>query len=154
MVKELVYFGHPVNSYDTVMESFLEDVIKEELGNVNNSDLFAGILFNPNNDFSKQMYQRYKMKEDSTGLDYYFSQVLPFCKAGVFLPFPEGVFGSGVMSEMKWFDDRGLPTYTIDDNGFLTKNDDILFCSYYNIQETLERVYDMDYFGNLVDKKS
>jgi len=107
-----VYFGHPVNFYDTVDEGFLIN------------SMMRGprewCVENPNQQKHDEGYKRFK-QEKGNGMLYFFEEVLPLMDIGVFLAFEDGMFGAGVYDEAKFLDDRGKPIFEIDLDGRLSK---------------------------------
>ncbi len=132
MERERVYFGHPVNLYHTPKEAELEQKINEFFPELN--------IENPNRKIHGEGYQTWK-KKTGNGMKYFYNQVLPNVKKGIFLPFEDGKFGAGVFKEAKWLADRGVDIYEINLNGEITKikNLDSIRCL--SIEETRKRVY-------------
>ena len=95
-----LYFGHPINVYDTPLEWHLIGAI------VASTEFLGWEIENPNQPKHEAGYKR-------TGMSYYFEAVLPTCRGGVFLPFRDGRWGQGVFGEMKWFHDHGHPIWQI-----------------------------------------
>lgn len=106
-----IYFGHPVNVYDTYLEDFLMKKIAETFPEME--------IENPNQSHHADGYKRYSAGE-GRGMDYYFKEVLPACNAGVFLPFRDGKWGTGVFGEAKHIADRGFPIWQISPEGLIT----------------------------------
>lgn len=125
-----IYFGHPLNTYNTDLE-------KELLNKI--SEVFPDwVIENPNTDFHDICYKMWDA-QDGNGMIYFYSQVLPKCNAGIFLPMRDGKFTSGVVGEIEWFLGKELPVWQIDLNGDITilelDDDKIL-----SIEETRERI--------------
>lgn len=85
-----VYFGHPVNFYNTPDESRLVERIQAYFPN--------GQIENPNQPKHDEGYKKWKLEKGS-GMKYFFEEVLPQMEVGVFLPFEDGFFGAGVYGE-------------------------------------------------------
>ena len=102
-------------------------------------------LLNPNQEEHYQNYKKWK-EQYGDGMPYYYNEVLPRCEAGILLPFPEGTFGAGVGGEAKWFLDNKLQTYIIELDGVI-KLQNIDKSKILNVADTIDRVYNYDYFG-------
>ena len=103
-----MYFGHPVNTYNTDLEKELLEAIQSFF-----SDGVAPVeIENPNQPHHSKNYLKWK-ETHGDGMRYFFEEVLPSCDVGVFLPFRDGAFGAGVFGEMKWFYEKGLDIFTI-----------------------------------------
>ncbi len=104
-----VYFGHPVNTYNTELEEHLLTVLPR---------LFPGsVIENPNQPHHQDGYQRYK-RERRSGMPYFYEEVLPLCDEGVFLPFGDGAWGAGVYGEAQFLFDRGKKVWVILNRAF------------------------------------
>lgn len=90
MKRRLLYFGHPINAYDTDLEQRLLARIT--------SGFTGWTVENPNQPKHQEGYERYG-RETGRGMDYYTREVLPACRGGVFLPFRDGAWGAGVFLE-------------------------------------------------------
>lgn len=106
-----MYFGHPINVYDTSLEKFLVRAIQLWFHDWE--------IENPNQPKHQEGYARWKA-ERGRGMDYYYQEVLPQCHGGVFLPFSDGKWGTGVWGEAKFLADRDLPLYTISHQGIIS----------------------------------
>ena len=93
-MRPILYFGHPVNTYNTELEKILIAKILRTFPNC--------IVENPNQEKHRIGYERWKIKTGN-GMTYYFSEVLPFCHGGIFLPFRDGAWGAGVYGEAEFF---------------------------------------------------
>lgn len=129
--KPKMYFGHPVNVYNTHQEVQLVDIIKRAFPQY--------AIENPNQLRHQQGYQRFK-KEQGNGMQYYFTQVLPNMAAGIFLPFEDDMFGAGVYGEAKFLAEHNKPIWEISFDGGISilKLSDSRALS---IEETRKRVY-------------
>lgn len=103
-----IYFGHPINFYNTSDEEKLVKAIEERF--------LMMEVENPNQPHHQEGYERWKQRR-SCGMDYYFQEVLPKMAAGVFLSFADGMFGAGVWSEAIAIASAGKPIYEIDLEG-------------------------------------
>ena len=128
---EKIYFGHPINLYDTDSETFLISKLEQ---------FFTGYhIENPNQIHHDESYKKFKV-EKGNGMLYFFEEVLPSMDAGVFLAFEDGMFGAGVYKEAKFLVDEGKNIYEIDLEGELSAL--ILDESrQLSIEETKKRIY-------------
>ena len=126
-----IYFAHPVNTYNTELETELLDIIAEHFPDYD--------IENPNQKKHEEGYQAFK-RDHGSGMEYYFTQVLPNMDAGIFLPFEDGMFGAGVYKEAQWLQDHGKPLYEINSAGTIT---DLVLSEErkLSVQETRSRVY-------------
>lgn len=92
--KMVIYFAHPVNTYNTELEKKL--IVK--IGQV----FPSCFIENPNQGKHQKGYQKWK-ERTGNGMAYYFAEVLPFCDFGIYLPFRDGKWGTGVAGEAKFF---------------------------------------------------
>ena len=99
-----IYFGHPINVYNTELEKILVREIYRTFPSWG--------IENPNQKHHSEGYERYK-KETGKGMDYYFNEVLPHCRAGIFLPFRDGKYGAGVFKEAEFIAKNGYPIWAI-----------------------------------------
>ena len=111
-MKLKLYFGHPINTYNTKLETRLLKIIIEQFP----SGLW--IIENPNQKHHQEGYQRWA-KETGKGMDYYYVEVLPECDGGVFLPFRDGQMGAGVFGEAETLWKRGYPIFEITTEGII-----------------------------------
>ncbi len=131
-MRKTIYFGHPVNTYGTELESELLAVIRE---------CFPGNeIENPNQKKHQDGYKEWKEKTGN-GMDYFYKKVLPACQIGIFLPFRDGKWGAGVYKEAKKMSETGCPIFRISNEGLisLVKIEDIAPLSI-SIEETRARV--------------
>ena len=111
-IKGTLYFGHPVNTYNTKFEQLLLYKI---------CCMFTKCFIeNPNQLKHQEGYKKWK-EEKGNGMLYYFSEVLPKCDAGIFLPFKDGKWGAGVYGEAKKIFSQGSPIFQIDEIGIITE---------------------------------
>lgn len=126
-----IYFGHPVNVYNTSKEGELVKVIEGHFPQFE--------VENPNQPAHSQNYAKWK-EEKGNGMLYFTDVVLPSMEAGVFLPFEDGMFGAGVYKEADFLHQLGKPIYEISFRGVITSMvlDEARNLS---VSETRERVY-------------
>lgn len=107
-MKKRLYFGHPINTYNTDLEQQLLRRISETFPDWE--------IENPN---QKHHHAGYKHLKETTGngMDYFLKQVLPDCHGGIFLPFRDGAWGGGIFKEAQFYAEQGLPVWIIDLNG-------------------------------------
>ena len=103
-MKKVIYFGHPVNFYNTEIEANLIECIKAKFPEFN--------IENPNQKIHQQGYQKWK-RIKGNGMIYYFKEVLPCMDAGVFLPFEDKMLGADVFKEATFLDQLKKPIYEI-----------------------------------------
>jgi hypothetical protein len=126
-----LYFGHPINVYNTDLEKELLQKILIE---------FAGwVLENPNQPHHDQAYMDRK-KAGQNPMDYFFDEILPSCDGGVFMPFRDGKFGAGVAGEAKALAARGCSVWKIDHLGNLSQWDPNDESTVLSVDETRARV--------------
>ncbi|MCX6746705.1 MAG: hypothetical protein NTU63_01060 [Candidatus Pacearchaeota archaeon] len=126
-----LYFGHPINFYNTPKESELISIIKREFPHF--------VVENPNQPNHDESYHKWK-EEKGNGMAYFYEVVLPRMYAGVFLSFEDGKFGSGVFGEAKVLDNQKKPIYEITTKGIITPML-IDITRVLSIEETKERVH-------------
>ncbi|MBI2023676.1 hypothetical protein HYT01_03905 [Candidatus Giovannonibacteria bacterium] len=105
-----IYFGHPINTYNTDIEKFLLEKISETFP--------ALTIENPNRKHHRDGYTHWKETMGS-GMNYFFEVVLPRCSAGIFLPFRDGAWGAGVFGEAEFLAKRKLSIYQISPEGII-----------------------------------
>ena len=129
--KPLIYFGHPVNFYNTDKEEELVAIIEEEMPGYD--------IENPNQPKHQEGYQSFK-REKGNGMKYYFEEVLPDMDAGIFLSFEDKMFGAGVYGEAENIFHQGKPIFEITTKGSINPMtlDRSRFLS---IEDTRKRVY-------------
>ena len=108
MKSNKIYFGHPINTYHTVLESKLIKIIHKEFPNIE--------IENPADEFHQENCEKYK-KERGSGMIYFYEEILPKMSAGIFLPFRDGKLGAGVYSEAKFLYNNKTPVYEISFKG-------------------------------------
>jgi len=131
MEKSKIYFGHPINFYNTQKEKSLIESIHAN---------FAGFeVVSPHEKFHQMRYQHYKNSRGD-GMAYFFEEVLPQMDAGVFLAFEDGMFGRGAFREANFLNRLKKPVYEIKLEGIILplQVDDSRMLS---VEETRKRVY-------------
>lgn len=104
-----LYFAHPINVYDTPLETTLIRTIGAH------PQLSRFTLENPNTKAHSAAYEARKtISEDAMS---YFAEVVGKCAAVVFLAFPDGKIGGGVWYEILAADCIGLPLWEIFPDG-------------------------------------
>ena len=129
--KVYMYFGHPVNFYNTEKEKELIAVIQREFPQY--------VIENPNQQRHSKGYERYK-KETGSGMKYYYTEVLPFMAAGMFQVFEDGMFGAGVFGEAEFLHKSEKPIFEIN----LAEKIQIMMPDVLrklSVEETRKRVY-------------
>lgn len=126
-----IYFGHPINTYDTELEVELMVILVDTFP--------SWKIENPNQEHHQEGYQRWK-KEHGNGMDYYYKEVLPWCNAGIFLPFRDGSWGAGVFGEAEFLAKLGLPIFQITHDGLITRINNLIDVPVLSIEETRLRI--------------
>lgn len=130
-IKGKLYFGHPVNVYNTPDEKRLCEIISREFPNAE--------LENPNSLVHDECYKKWK-QEKGSGMKYFFEEVLPKMSAGVFLPFSDGLFGKGVYGEAEQISNQGGKIFEVNLEGKINiMTLDSSKCL--SVEETRKRVY-------------
>ncbi len=127
-----IYFGYPVNFYNTPKEAELMAAIQKEFQNFS--------IESPNLPLHQEGYRAYKA-ERGDGVLYFFEKVLPEMVAGVFLPFEDGMLGAGVFREAEFMHQIGKLVFEISLEGriWTMKLDSSRRLS---VEETRKRVYE------------
>lgn len=113
-MEKRLYFGHPVNSYNTELEGQLLRRIADFLHDWE--------IENPNQPHHQEGYKHWKEKTGK-GMDYFVKEVLPSCQGGIFLTFRDGAWGAGVYMEAEFYAKQGQPVWSITHNGCIVKVD-------------------------------
>jgi hypothetical protein len=131
MRKEKLYFGHPVNFYNTPIEERLIGVIQQT---------FPGCeVISPHLAEHQEGYKKFKLEREN-GMLYFYEKVLPKMDSGIFLPFDDGLFGAGVFKEAAFLHERQKPVWQINLNG-LVEVLDVRVARALSVEETRKRVY-------------
>lgn len=130
-MNDKIYFGHPINTYDTELEGQLLQRI---------SEIFpAWFIENPNEEYHQEGYEFWK-RLYGNGMGYYYQEVLPHCSIGVFLLFRDGKWGAGVFGEAKFLYNRGCQIFKINAEGKVTKIHFLDATQVLTIEETRKRI--------------
>jgi hypothetical protein len=130
--KNKIYFGHPINFYNTPKESELIQKIENFFPEFE--------IENPNQEIHQKNYTKWK-EEKGNGMKYYFEEVLPKMEAGIFLAFEDGMFGKGVFGEAEFLYKKGKEVYEINTEGKITSIDSLDYKRCLSIEDTRKRVY-------------
>lgn len=129
--KPLMYFGHPINFYNTTKEAELIRAIETRFPEYS--------VENPNQPFHQEMYKKWKAEKGS-GMKYYFEELLPRMAAGTFLAFEDKMFGAGVFGEAESIHNQRKPIWEISLDSIITPM--VIDTSrMLSIEETRKRVY-------------
>jgi len=107
-MRKNIYFGHPICTYNTSLEGILLRAIQRRFS--------RDTIINPNTPTHQHNCRKY-----NNPMHYFYAEVLPYCDKGVFLPFPDGMFGAGVFGEMRWLYNKNRKIYEISSGGHLIK---------------------------------
>jgi hypothetical protein len=133
LIKEnSIYFAHPINFYNTDKERILMELI----------DLFFWKynLENPNQKHHQENYKFWKEKTGS-GMKYYFDVVLPKMRAGIGVPFEDGMYGIGVFGELEFIFKKGNPIWEITLEGRISEIKNPSNLKVLSLEETRKRIY-------------
>src|SRR3989344_7621915 len=126
-----IYFGHPINTYDSDLEKDLLAKIQKT---------FPGWwIINPNQEHHQKAYQEWKDKYGS-GMNYYYEEVLPWCNSGIFLPFRDGKWGAGVFGEAQFLDQKNKPIYQITHDMIILRIGNLSRIPALSVEETRIRI--------------
>ena len=120
MRKTKIYFAHPLNVYDTPLESAVETLIHEE---------FLGYeVESPNKPHHQKGYDEWKestaiSRDKHNAMAYFYEVVMPQCVGCVSLPFLDRRMGLGVNGETKKTIERGKPAWFIAPTRTATQKD-------------------------------
>lgn len=106
-----LYFGHPINVYNTDLENELLRIIK--------ASFVTWVIENPASHSHEEAFQERKARTGN-GMGYFFEEVIPKCAGGIFLPFRDGKFGAGVFEEAELLAHLTRPVYQITPEGIIT----------------------------------
>ena len=126
-----MYFGHPINTYNILLEIILVAKIQKT---------FPGwIVENPNQEHHQKGYENWKNKYGN-GMDYYYKEVLPLCNGGIFLPFRDDSWGAGIFGEAQFLDHRNGLIYQITHDMVISRVGDLNRITALSIEETRQRI--------------
>lgn len=129
-MQKRLYFGHPVNTYNTDLESQLLQRTSEAFPDWE--------IENPSHKCHQKGYARWK-ETTGNGMDYFTKQVLPSCQGGIFLPFRDGALGAGVYKEAKFYADQEYPIWMIAPDGTISPLD-LSAVPFLTVEETRFRI--------------
>jgi hypothetical protein len=101
----MIYFAHPINTYNTELEEQCMQLIEETF-----PDEF---IFNPSEDRVVNRFNEFRKKYPDTYMDF-FKQLVRRCDKIVALPFRDGMIGAGIWLEVT--------------EHYLTKGDVEIYC--------------------------
>lgn len=131
-MERTIYFGHPVNTYNSTLENDLIKVIRQSFPEWK--------IENPNQPNHQEGYVRWK-KSMGNGMLYFFREVLPKMEGGIFLPFVDGRFGAGVFGEAEFLFNRKKDIWAINYLQIIEILKDLKDLDVLSVSETRERVY-------------
>jgi hypothetical protein len=100
----IVYFAHPINTYQTEIEDICLYLIKDKL---------TDKIINPGDIMIQKTFADYRAEHPD---DYmiFFKDLESTCDAIVYLPFRDGMVGAGIWYEVKEMNIKGGNIYEID----------------------------------------
>jgi len=127
-----LYFAHPIIFFNTELEElFVRKII----------DFFPDYnLESPNQKHHQENYRFWKEKFGN-GMEYYLGVVLPRMKAGIGLPFEDGMHGAGVFGELKCLYQMGKPIWEIGFNTKIRRISSIDELKALSLDETIKRIH-------------
>jgi len=131
-MKPRLYFGHPVNTYGTELETKLLEIIIAAFP--------CWTIENPSEQKHRDGYLKVKNKTGN-GMPYFTEQVLPKCDGGVFLTFRDNRWGAGIFNEAKTLMEKGKPAWQITPDGRVTQLTSMNSIVPLSVSETRQRVY-------------
>ena len=134
-----IYFGRPVSLYDTPTEKKLMKRIQ---------GCFSPYkLEDPNQKIHQEGYARCKAERpDKDGMPYFLYEVIPKMSAGIFVPFSDGMFGTGVFREAKELWQYTYHIYEIGLDGII-KAADLNPARMLSVEETRKRVHERTFIS-------
>jgi len=130
-MRNKIYFGHPINTYGTPLESRLLTEIALAFPEWE--------IENPNQEYHQKGCRGCEA-EGGNPMEYFFDEVLPDCRAGIFLPFRDGMWGYGVFSEAIVLREQECPIWEISPDGTIVPIMDLDGDLELSIEETLARI--------------
>lgn len=107
--RDVLYFAHPTNTYNTTLEDTAIGLIVSSL---------HVVVENPNQERHQVGYAEYRKRSEDArtgrGMGYFFDVVLPTCDGCVALVFLDGKVGAGVAGEIAFCIERGQPVYFVE----------------------------------------
>lgn len=138
-MRNRLYFGHPVNTYNIELETQLLEAIVREFPDWE--------IENPNQKKHQEGYKKW-MEETGNGMKYFTEEVLPSCDGGVFLAFRDGKWGAGVAKEGIYFLERDLAVCEVTLDFEFNSLDEFSADRTLSVDETRKRIRDKE--GNLL----
>ncbi len=132
ILKDSIYFAHPITLYNTEKELKLIDAIKKKFTGVN--------VYNPGERKSDGDNYQFWKKTFGSGMKYYTEVILPNMIGGIALPFEDGMFGAGVCTEMDFLKKIEKPLWTIDYSFNILPCFEILNEKRLSVEDTIKRV--------------
>lgn len=124
--KQIIYFAHPMNTYNSAIEIRIEKLILKNFPN--------SVIENPN-----QPHHQLNCKK--TGMGYFCDIVKNIIDITVILPFSDGSIGAGIYKEGIESFNKEIPVYIVDLNSFtLKKINDFNNYKILSIEKTRERL--------------
>jgi hypothetical protein len=130
-----LYFAHPVNVYNTPLESKIIEALSLVFPESEDWN-----IENPNQPHHQEGYKKWK-KEKGNGMLYYFEDILPKMAAGIGLVFPDGMFGKGVAGELDFLIASGKPCWEMNHFGAILPLITVPQERILSVEETKQRVY-------------
>ena len=130
-MKKKMYFGHPMNTYGTPLETRLLAAIQQAFPDRD--------IENPNQQQHQDGCARYAT-ETGNPMNYFYEEVLPACEAGVFLHFRDGKWGAGIFGEAMFLLDQECPIWEIFADGTIVLIEDLDGSLELGVAETLARI--------------
>jgi len=136
----IVYFAHPINTYNTDIESQCLELIQ---------DKFGDNIMNPSDDLIQKHLIEYR-KDHPNDYMKFFENLLSECNIIVYLPFKDGMIGAGVWFECKIINEKGGDIYEIDlENGTISEIDfGTVDMKKLTVEETRIRIKKTYYYEN------
>ncbi|MEK7604082.1 MAG: hypothetical protein AAB461_03145 [Patescibacteria group bacterium] len=108
MIKTKIYFAHPLNVYNTALESALEILIRRSIPEYE--------IESPSKSHHQKGYEEWKAntainRDKHNAMAYFYEIVIPQCVGCVSLPFLDRRMGLGVNGETKKTIERGDPAW-------------------------------------------
>jgi hypothetical protein len=129
--KMKIYFGHPMNTYGTPLETRLLAAIRSAFPVLD--------VENPNQPRHQEGCRRWEA-EVGNPMGYFYEEVLPSCHAGIFLPFRDGKWGHGIFGEAVVLTEQECPIWEIASDGVITPIHILDGSLELSIDETLARI--------------
>ena len=127
-----LWFAYPMIYWNKPEEKRLIEIIKEKI-----PEYHLETANTPEHDLNYNLWKR-----NGNGQDYYFQIVLPKMDAGIFLAFPDKMFGAGAFSEAEFLDKNGKSILEINLEGIIVQME-INPIRRLSIEETRRRYKDL-----------